>query len=219
MGKMNANYGSELHLLRWMGRHRETFNRKVFETTGLRVKEWFEFAFSSGGKSYDVEIKGVSFLPTDIRRKVEAHFPSRWRNSMSWDAVGISEDGTYILIEAKAHAGELKSAKIDRASAEEIKTRLYRLADSLGGDSAAWMGMYYQAANRIFVQHILKEYVKAIQLNVYFCGDRRKGVKCPKMEDEWLPFINEERLALGISTSNAFIKAHVYDLFISVDNA
>lgn len=218
MGKLNANYGSELHLLRWMGRHRESLDRKVYKATGLKVAKWLDFGFPSGEKTYDKEIRGLSFLPADIKHKVEKSFPPHWHKSMCWDAVGIADDGTYVLVEAKAHAGELKSAKIDRASGVEIKKRLVATATSLGANGESWMGTYYQAANRLHVQHVLKDYVKAVQLNIFFCGDRRKGARCPKTKAEWMRFLNDERTTLGIDPKNDFIKAHVYDMFLNVDN-
>ena len=218
MGKMNANYGSELHLLRWLGRHRDAFNRKVYEATGLKVSRWLDFGFSTGDKTYDVELRGLSFLPEEIRKDVESEFPPGWCRSMSWDAVGMAEDGTWILVEAKAAAGELRSSNRDRASMSMIKEKLFTLARKLNGTPQGWIGAYYQAANRIFVQEILADRVKAIQLNVYFCGDRREKVICPDSREAWQPYIREEYDALGLDLSNDFLKSHVFEMYVSVDH-
>jgi len=220
MGNMNAHYGSELHLLRWMGRHREAFDKKVYDATGLTVKKWFDFGFSKGEKTYDSEIRGVSFLLEEKKREaVEALLPSPdWCQAMCWDAVGIAtDDETYILVEAKAHAGELKTGKRDRKSEAAIRDKLQDVAAKIDCDGGNWMGPYYQAANRIFVQHILNEQkIKAVQLNVFFCGDRRMFMKCPQSKAEWGPFLEKEKAALGISPDNAFIKDHVIDMFLNV---
>ena len=218
MGKMNANYGSELHLLRWMGRHRDAFNRKVYEATGLKVSRWLDFGFSTGEKAYDVELRGLSFLPEEIRKEVEFAFPTGWSRSMSWDAVGVAEDGTWILVEAKAAAGELKSSVRDRASMALIQEKLFALARKLNGTPQGWIGAYYQAANRIFVQGILENHAKAIQLNVYFCGDRRGKVICPDSREAWQPYIRDEYDALGLDPANAFLKRHIFEMYISVDH-
>lgn len=75
MGKMNANYGSELHLLRWLGRHRDAFNRKVYEATGLDVSRWLDFGFSTGDKTYDVELRGLFFYLKKSERVLSPDFP------------------------------------------------------------------------------------------------------------------------------------------------
>ena len=36
MGRMGYGYGSELHLLRWMGRHRNKFNDEVSKAIGVK---------------------------------------------------------------------------------------------------------------------------------------------------------------------------------------
>ncbi len=40
-------YGSEFHLLRWMGRHRELFNQRVSTAVGRpgSVIKWMDFGF------------------------------------------------------------------------------------------------------------------------------------------------------------------------------
>jgi hypothetical protein len=40
---MNAAYGSELHLLRMLGRHRDFFNRHLCDATGADDIEWLDF--------------------------------------------------------------------------------------------------------------------------------------------------------------------------------
>lgn len=218
MGNMNAHYGSELHLLRWMGRHREAFDKKVQEATKLEVAKWIDFEFSKGETTYDSEIRGVSFLPDGTREAVEALLPSPdWSQAMCWDAVGIATNGTYILVEAKAHAGELKTGKRDRKSEAAIRDKLQDVAAKIDCDGSNWMGPYYQAANRIFVQHILKEQgINAVQLNVFFCGDRRMFKKCPQTKAEWAPLLEKEKEALGIRPDNVFINEHVIDMFLNV---
>ena len=52
MSKMGYGYGSECHLLRWMGRHRKAFDNAVLSSiqrVGYRI-EWFDFEFKPGQK-------------------------------------------------------------------------------------------------------------------------------------------------------------------------
>ena len=219
MGAMNAKYGSELHLLRWLGRHRVEFNEKVRQATGgLIVDRWLDFPFSKGTKSYDSEWKGVSFLPEGVQHHLDAVFPERWRSSMSWDAVGLATDGTWILVEAKAHVGELKTQHKERKDIQLIRERLFDVAEKLGGIPENWTKEYYQAANRIFVQKVLSEEVKSVQLNVFFCGDRRRGVICPRGKSRWEAEIRKEYAALGLSEDNSFVSTHVKNLFLHVNS-
>jgi hypothetical protein len=43
MARLNSEYGSELHLLRMLDRHRDYFDRKVCGVTGTDYVEWRDF--------------------------------------------------------------------------------------------------------------------------------------------------------------------------------
>jgi hypothetical protein len=50
MGKMGYGYGSECHLLRWMGRHRKAFDVAVLSAIkreGSKI-DWLDFNFKRG---------------------------------------------------------------------------------------------------------------------------------------------------------------------------
>lgn len=72
-----------------------------------------------------------------------------------WDAVGIAEDGTLILVEAKAHTEEIKSS-FDRKSKSIIQIK--QEIENVMGTDPAWIDDYYQTANRILYLSKLKEY-------------------------------------------------------------
>jgi hypothetical protein len=50
MAKIGYGYGSECHLLRWMGRHRKAFDKTMLNTVGTSSNEkeieWLDFGFS-----------------------------------------------------------------------------------------------------------------------------------------------------------------------------
>jgi hypothetical protein len=77
--------------------------------------------------------------------------------SPQWDAIGIAEDSTLILVEAKAHTSEFKGsgcqAKADGPNRSKIKKTITQF---LGNDKV-WMGKYYQTANRIVILKKLLE--------------------------------------------------------------
>jgi hypothetical protein len=88
--------------------------------------------------------------------KLRAFWPA---SGPQWDALGLAGN-TLLLVEAKAHVGEMKSncaAKVKR-SREMIVAALDAASRGLGGgDSAKWMNGYYQLANRLAHLWFLRE--------------------------------------------------------------
>ena len=70
MSKMGYGYGSECHLLRWMGRHRQNLDRRVGEAIGRRDEPigWMDFRFDPKATWPDSEIKGIKFLESGTVR-------------------------------------------------------------------------------------------------------------------------------------------------------
>ena len=46
MGEMGLGYGSETHLLRFMGRHRDKLDELILEETGSQSIHWLDFKFA-----------------------------------------------------------------------------------------------------------------------------------------------------------------------------
>ena len=229
MATMGHGYGSEFHLLRWMGRHRTALDKKVEEITGLSSLEWLDFEFKREKEIPDVELKGLDFLSGDNRRSVVlAKFrsgPLSWPQGgelMNWDAVGRAGDA-YVLCEAKAHVGEIVKTYDpgNSPSVEQRKTAFAFAKKTIGADpSADWMHNFYQMANRLYILALLSECgIEAFLLNVYFCGDRFRGRDCPENRKGWEPILREEYGKLGIDGQSPFIASHVKNLFLSVDGA
>jgi hypothetical protein len=113
MPEIGFGYGSEWHLLRWLGRHRDRLNEKIIAETGAESVRWVDFHFDSKKAQLDAEREGLDFLPADrpVRRAWARYWPQRG-TQQNWDAVGLATvQGTdeWLLIEAKAHASELSS--------------------------------------------------------------------------------------------------------------
>src|SRR5215469_2500424 len=110
---MGNGYGSEFHLLCYLGYHRQELNRAIEKETGGRVTEWLDFAFGSKGKR-DREWQGVDFVESlpDVQAAWVKFWPQTG-NVPNWDAVGRLESDSgreYLLVEAKAHVEELQSS-------------------------------------------------------------------------------------------------------------
>ncbi len=232
MGKMGLGYGSEFHLLRWMGRHRDLFTNKVSQSIGNEnsIIEWVDFDFASVQEIPDSELKGLEFL-YDENTKIETKWKGFWptRSGIhNWDAVGwrIIEDSIkeLILIEAKAHIKELESdcgAK-DKDSILKIKEAFELVTNELGIKTTNdWFKKYYQMANRIAALYFLNEKVNIPTklVNIYFIGDKsiKSSRKCPKTVNEWESKIFEQDEYLGIK-ENAWLSKYMFSLFLHVAN-
>ena len=217
MGTMALGYGSEFHLLRWLGRHRDCLSEKVQEATGLKDPiHWLDFNFSQRPGQLDEELKGVEFASSDIQKSWEDFWPSTG-NQQNWDCVGETSAGKILLVEAKAHIGELHSPTHAKESGrKKIEDAFTIVGQNIGVMSIAkWMEDYYQLANRIAALWFLrKDGTDAALVNIYFLNDLNNGNRdCPKDIDSWKPIIADEYKYLGI-TDNPFVKENVFSCFI-----
>jgi hypothetical protein len=109
MGEFGLGYGSECHLLRWMGRHRNELDRRILSAIGSTGQlQWLDFGFScpDARPLPDAELTGLEFLKDSNPAKGE--WRRIWPHSGSqhhWDAVAWlhTEHGSeLVLVEAKA---------------------------------------------------------------------------------------------------------------------
>ncbi len=226
MGKMGYGYGSEFHLLRWMGRHRLKFDKSVCEALGVDKIKWFDFRFSKNDDIPDNELRGLDFIDhnSPYFEEVQAHYRVSWPqrgNQMNWDAVGMADD-MYVLCEAKAHIEEIEREHHLDDETESVKKRAaaFDFAKEVIGVEKGidWLHNYYQMANRLYILALLKQHnIRAMLLNIYFCGDKFRNRKCPDDRNGWRKLINDEYAVLGIK-NNSFVKERVRHLFLPVDN-
>ena len=230
MGKIGFGYGSEWHLLRWLGYHRGQLTRHVTAVTGGEAVEWLDFGFSAAnapGKP-DQELTGLDFIP-------DAQVQARWRafwpqsgSAQNWDAVGVihyQDHKEWLLVEAKAHVGELESECKARsaASLQKIKTALGRASRAFCTKPPPvenWLRPYYQYANRLAALYFLMKEcapsVPARLLTIYFCGEQRENLICPQSEAEWQPALEQVKARLGLAVECELMQ-RVQALFLPVN--
>jgi hypothetical protein len=161
MGKIGYGYGSECHLLRYLGRHRNLLDAKVAAETASECIEWIDFDFDPATAWGDGEPRGLGFLPPGpVKTAWQAFWPSRG-NPPNWDAVArieIAGRSEWLLVEAKGNVEELNSscgAKLQGGRAQ-IEAVMTRTKDALGvAPERDWLNGYYQFANRLAVLHFL----------------------------------------------------------------
>jgi hypothetical protein len=231
MGEMGCGYGSEFHLLRYLGYHRRDLNHAIEQETGGRVLDWLDFCFDSRRKfpDLDAEWQGLDFLGPDsegVKTAWEGFWPQTG-NVPNWDAVGLLQLQSrteFILVEAKAHLEEVRSEcgaheggglpMIRKAFAETIAAHRFK------ADPDEWLKPYYQYANRLATLHYLTQHNVLSRLAcVYFTGDdatRYKGhVLCPQNEQEWNACLHEMDRRLGI-TGSSELEQRVHRVFLPV---
>lgn len=228
MAGIGMGYGSECHLLRCLGRHRNWFDKKVCKKIGADSVNWLDFRFDPTRPWKDAELRGLEFLPENHPILVPwSEFWPRRGNSPNWDAVGkvkFNEGDEYLFVEAKAHIEELFSdckAKEEGGRAA-IKKALEDTKNALGVSSDRdWLNHYYQYANRLTILNFLNKHgVKARLLLVYFLGDSfspepSKKFTCPRDEAEWNSALQEQDDYLGLGQSHN-LSNYIHKLFVPV---
>lgn len=228
MGSIGCGYGSEWHLLRFMGRHRHLFDKMIISSIGKgSFISWLDFRFSDQD-SYDRELKGLEFLSQfkNLQQKWAAFWPQSG-NVQNWDGIGwlynLDEHDNspeLILLEAKAHLDELKSdckAEVGGKGYRTIVNAMRQVQNALGiFNSGDWLKNYYQYANRIAALWFLNENgIPARFASVYFIGDDHKGKDCPQNKSEWDIALRKQDQYLGIDREHP-LKDRIHKVFLSV---
>ena len=150
-------------------------------------------------------------------------------SAQNWDAVGkvhYDDHVEWLLVEAKAHLGEIESSCSAKSpkSKETIYKALEMASQAFGNTSIPvenWTQKYYQYANRLavlsFLEKELSPPTRTRLLFLYFYGDQREdGVNAPQNADEWLPSIEETHRWLGID-ENSELMQRVHHLALPVN--
>jgi hypothetical protein len=213
MAEMGYGYGSECHLLRWMGRHRTAFDEAIRSELRLgdaSAVEWLDQPFDDARTWPDGEWRGIEFLRT---HREWANLSREWRDVLpyrdkypSWDAVGrVNPGGPIILLEAKAHLGELETTcTAGEKSWKRISDYLASMSVTRGLDRSiieqAWMRHNYQWANRLIVQDFLvKRGIQCHLAFVYFLGESHETWKCASTVEEWQKELSARKKDMGSS--------------------
>lgn len=264
MSKIGHGYGSEWHLLRYLGYHRKALNRVILNTindhsadainaddeaiaSGATLEiDWQDFRFSSVRQPLqdDREFGGIDFFPYSSQWvRVAGQWREYWPASgpgkgtpPKWDAVGRlrghsflldSEEGVeeWLLVEAKAHLGELETRYTGSdKSLEMIRHAMESTAKTVthgGVPTDAWLNTYYQYANRLavlnFFCQVNETFVPARLLFIYFYGDSRPDDKiCPQSKAQWQAHLATVHSTLDLNLQ-APLMQRIHEIFIPVN--
>jgi hypothetical protein len=228
MARLNPCYGSELHLLRMLGRHRRFFDQAVRDITGADEIEWFDFPSGDmrvdkhGHAMWDREWQHLEFLTDDAPAK--SAWDTAWpthRPGHNWDAIGRLHFGAareWVLVEAKANLQELASDchAEDPWTRKAICQTLDATKAALGApESCDWSKHYYQFCNRLAVLHAMNGAGSAARmLFVYFFGDVGDGGRtCPASKAEWADELAKQDRHVGLPADHP-LKDRTHRLFV-----
>ncbi len=240
MAQIGYGYGSEYHLMRFLGHHRDLFERRIKKALNEEGEiHWLDFEFDNpmASISGDKELKGLSFLNRiDLPKNIVDSAISEYHtytingidNWQNWDAI-FTLNGIVYLVEAKAHTSELSSGgeehggeskeEILRFFTEQLKDSKYQLPVN-----RTWLKQYYQFANRLATAALLNKHgIVAKVLYVYFTNgfDRRiveSNKICSIYEDnatqaKFEKAIEKEKKSLsiiGLDTVNTLLAPPVF---------
>ena len=148
----------------------------------------------------------------NLKKPLESFWPAR---GPVWDAIGITSDGSPLLIEAKAHIPEAASPATRASAASRalidqslIEARRFYAPRA----TAVWSNLFYQYANRLAYQYFLRRLndVRSTLIFLYFLNaDDMLG---PMSEEEWHGAVRLIHAVLGVPKD---LKPHgVFDVFL-----
>ena len=224
MGKIGYGYGSEWHLLRYLGRHRNLLDKAVCEATGCGTIDWLDFGFDANSPGQDAEWKGLDFLndDDDLQKAWHAYWP-QGAGIHNWDAVArASFEGksVWILVETKANIEELNSEckAQNKESLRKIKAAFDATEKALGvPPETSWMKRYYQYCNRIAALHFLSSHgIDARLVFVYFCGDKGDARRtCPGNPVEWNGALELQRSFVAMPEDH-YLARKIHNIYLPV---
>jgi hypothetical protein len=190
------------------------------------VLSWLDFPSDPGQPLNDAEWKGLGFLSDDEpAKRAWLDFWPQMGNVPNWDAVGLAQSGErteWLLIEAKAHLGELQSSCAAKAHGGlgRIGAALDEAKREYGAQVPLdnWLSPYYQYCNRLATLYFLMEHaVPARLVFVYFTGDQHpRGIwDCPRTPEDWVPALDALKRHTGLAESSE-LEQRVHHVFLPV---
>jgi hypothetical protein len=185
--------------------------------------KWLDFNFDPKKKPwYDTEWESLNFLPAES--VVRVAWRECWphgRGIQTWDAVArvsVAGQPEWLLVEAKAHVGELATTcKAGERGLERIRAALRETKRALGvPDDRNWLTGCYQYCNRVAaLQFLTKHDVPARLLFIYFLGDSLPGGVCATEEDGWRTALDRQAAQVGLPSGHP-LTDRIHTLFLPV---
>lgn len=172
----------------------------------LTSDEYAEYRDASFTRKLDITLS---------MRNRESFWPER---GPQWDALGKTDSGKVILLEAKSHLEEIVSpgTKASRESRRKIIASLEDTKRYLKVDPTInWAGTFYQYTNRLAHLYLLKvlNRIDSYLVFVYFMND--DDMQGPKTKQEWQAGIKIMETALGLRRNR--LSLYIVEVFIDIE--
>ena len=206
-GKLALGYGSKYQLLRMLGWHRNELNNVLSQCLNVdRNINWLDFGFAG---PCDKELLNLDFIP-ELKNSWRDYWMCGGANGgINWDAVGISSDGTYILVEAKAHLKEVDSSassKSDSKTKNNQKIDLFLQKYKINSSANIWSANFYQFANRLVITDYMLSKGYKVKL-VYLLFENGYEYNCARPDSasraEWEAKMDQELVDTGVKGTEA----------------
>lgn len=155
------------------------------------------------------------YVPLD-RRPLHEFWPAR---GPMWDGLASTDRGQFVLVEAKAHIGEMVSprSRAGEPARGKIAESMREVQQALAPRSVGavdWTGTFYQYANRVAHLHFLREQngADAHLVNVYFYN--APDVPSPPSPAHWEGAITVAECYLGLGRHR--LSRYMHSLFVDV---
>lgn len=157
------------------------------------------------GNTTVLERLGLSKYTADLK----GFWPARGHH---WDGVISVKDGdkdVVLLIEAKAHIGEMNSSRMNRKTPATVVTRERALCDTAHyfgiEPNVNWTGAKYQTANRLAFAYFLSKFANkpACVVYVLFTGDKEMSRGKVATKEMWEKKFNAAIEDLGLPTDDS----------------
>ena len=152
------------------------------------------------------------------KRSLKSFWPS---GGPRWDALGKTDNSQVLLVEGKAHIGEMKgtvSVATNCKSKEMIARSLSETQKFLGANqSIDWaQSPYYQYANRLAHLYLLAELngIDAYLLMIYFLNNEKK--RGPDSSDLWDDAIQRQYVHMGLPQEPPTVRPDHVNLYLDV---
>ncbi len=195
---------------RWIQDLVNTYPEVLDEAIGLGKIDWRSPLVEDDYAEYRDEA-ALDRIDFHLRhRSLESFWPTR---GPQWDALGKAESGEAILVEAKAHIGELFSGatRASETSARKIRASLREVMTGLHAKPGLdWSSRFYQYTNRLAHGYLLSRLNKlhCRLVFLYLIGDTE--MNGPGTRAEWEAATRVLHEALGLPRSPARFVAEVF---------
>lgn len=221
---MIATKGSQYQLQRWVNERPDELSTQLLCTSQSLLLfseaiEWKSPLMDEQYKEFKDDFLDLLLEGDELelaRRKLRQFWPSR---GPAWDGLAIvqGKDSTrgIILVDAKAHIGETRSALRAKSidSREKITSRIVEVKAEFGSTSAVevWTNQYYQIANRLCFLYFLNEQL-GIPTWLAFCNFVDDTSYKRTSLETWLQHQKQIWQELGVS-SEALLMSRIIPLY------